>query len=1002
MKKIFCFALTVIMIFTSYTNIFAGQEKEIIKSITEGILPSGMNAGSFAVAAVPGFNGKDTDDKVLKLTTPIGDSDPFISGAGAVATTDGKAYKKYFVTCFNFLPEQANSLYLRTANNAAVINKISGSIFNLNQWNSVIIYVDFTNINTEFDYAPITQPTEELKSIPEAFRPEICPVGHVFVNGVEVGSEYMSARLQDRFGMINTYYHPTEVNNYLAGTIQTISPKGPESNADWRLGFNPTDKTKNEYAYIDDLHTYYTDALPVADTIMPSIVENVKIAVTDGNVLNVYDNDMTVGDLIGSEGASIIAYDTVTYDNLLQSNSLLNDGNLIIVKDGDNKMTYYTVAMQISNDVTITSTLSRITARACLYNSVLFLAGYDEGGKMLAAKYNSGPGESSVSIDGSFYMAKAFVFETLESLKPVSDVKIYKPNISVAYWGDSITLGQGSSGDEYAYPGVLAELTGYDVINMGVSGETATTVAARQGGLEIRLDEDVTIPQSGSVEIKFSAYAKDGTYAGVVTPRTTGGGWNPCYINEIEGTLSFNVNDNVTPRVLNWAQFTRKVPGDPVTVKKDTFISVEANKTKAYINVFMANANGGWSPENTTPRNSQVQDHIRIFDNMINNTFNRDKFIVIGLTIAGNWDETHAALEAKYGEHFLDIKSYLSTQEALADAGITPTESDSDFISAGNVPPSLLSADGVHLNDAGYRLLGTKVYEKMQQLGFINNVVLCWPGHKRKALAIGFDDCVTNDRQIIEEMEVAGVVGTFNIVGNYLNNVSDEDLEIYERHEIACHSQTHSKILTSPFEEVKEDIAAGKETLERRFPDHRIIGMARPAGYYSEELMEWLRSPESEILYVRGDYYTGKDCSLNYELPDDWYKWAPTHILQGIAGYNGSKDYVTEFFDNLKVSDRDSLKILFTWGHPNYFFIASHEEGAYSLAAFRKILSKYTEHSSEVWSATQGQVYEYVNALNKLETDFDARTISNPGDIDLYVIAGGVKKIVEAGATIQY
>lgn len=990
------------VILTSCINVFAAENKEIIKSVTDGVLPTEMKAGTFTVSEASGFMGKESSDKVLKLTSPIGNSDPFFSGAGAMATTDGKTYKKYFVTRFNFLPEQANNLYLRTANNANVVSKIAGTNFKLNQWNSVVIYLDFTNINTEFDYAPITQPTAELKSIPEEYRSEICPIGHVYINGEKVESGFMPTRLQDRFGMINTYYHPTEVNNYLAGTLATISTKGPEHNVDWRLGFNPKDKTQQENAYIDDLYTYYTDVLP--DASMPAVTENNMVSVTEGNVLSVYNEKMTVGDLIAPEGSSIAVYDTANYDNLMDRDAYLYDGNLVIVKDSYNQMTYYTVDVQKSNDVTITATTSEITAKANLYNSVMFLAGYDETGKLEEIKYSSNQGGNSLSIDATCYKAKAFLFDSLESLNPVSEPITYKPTTTVACWGDSITKGQGSSGDAYAYPGVLAELTGYDVINMGVGGETATTVAARQGGLEIRLDEDITIPESGAVEIKFSAYEKDGTYAGVVTPRTTAGGWNPCYINGIEGTLSLEVNESVTPRVLNWAKFTRKQSGEAVSVPKGSVMTVEANKTKAHINIFMANANGGWSPENTTPRNSQVQDHIKIFDNMINNTPNKDKFIVIGLTVDGNWDETHAALEEKYGEHFLNIKSYLATEEALSDAGITPTEEDLDAISAKNVPPSLLSADGVHLNDAGYERIGTKVYEKMQQLGYLkDNIVYCWPEHKRKALTLGFDDCVKTDKLVIAEMEEAGVVGTFNIVGEYLNSVSDEDLKIYEGHEIACHSQTHKMTLESSFEDVKADVARGKETLENRFPNHKIFGMARPAGYYSEELMQWLRSSESGISYVRSDYHTGKDCSLNYELPEDWYKWAPTHTLKGIAGYNGSKDYVIEFFDNLKVtSDKDTLKILFTWGHPIYFYIEGHDEGEHSLAAFRKILSEYKEHSSEVWNATHGQVYEYSNALDNLKIDDEARTIYNPSDIDLYVITGGIKQIVKAGETIQY
>ena len=51
--------------------------------------------------------------------------------------------------------------------------------------------------------------------------------------------------------------------------------------------------------------------------------------------------------------------------------------------------------------------------------------------------------------------------------------------------GDSLTQGVGASADA-AYPSVLAERTGWKVVNAGISGETSSQIAARLPGL---LDE---------------------------------------------------------------------------------------------------------------------------------------------------------------------------------------------------------------------------------------------------------------------------------------------------------------------------------------------------------------------------------------------------------------------------------------------------------------------------------------------------------------------------------
>ncbi|UKI35411.1 MAG: hypothetical protein L6V93_14845 [Clostridiales bacterium] len=86
---------------------------------------------------------------------------------------------------------------------------------------------------------------------------------------------------------------------------------------------------------------------------------------------------------------------------------------------------------------------------------------------------------------------------------------------------------------------MLKTLTGYDVRNMGSAGETAMSIAARQGAVNALLEKDVTIPSDCTeVEIEFKGYNDDGTYAGTLTPRNKKD-WNPCVINGVEGELSF-------------------------------------------------------------------------------------------------------------------------------------------------------------------------------------------------------------------------------------------------------------------------------------------------------------------------------------------------------------------------------------------------------------------------------------------------------------------------------
>lgn len=49
----------------------------------------------------------------------------------------------------------------------------------------------------------------------------------------------------------------------------------------------------------------------------------------------------------------------------------------------------------------------------------------------------------------------------------------------IVAFGDSLTAGYGAGGTQYAYPAVLAELTGKTVLNKGLSGETAVHAPQR-------------------------------------------------------------------------------------------------------------------------------------------------------------------------------------------------------------------------------------------------------------------------------------------------------------------------------------------------------------------------------------------------------------------------------------------------------------------------------------------------------------------------------------------
>ncbi len=333
-------------------------------------------------------------------------------------------------------------------------------------------------------------------------------------------------------------------------------------------------------------------------------------------------------------------------------------------------------------------------------------------------------------IDDSTMVPIRFVSETLganvEWDGETRTVTIDKP-MTIACWGDSLTQGDGASTSPY--PTVISKLSGLNTYNLGIGGESALTIAARQGAYDIMMSEDFVIPESGSVDLPLVEF-KEGTYlttpdGGQVCPRQTSAKWNPCYINGVEGTLSIEVDTTVVPRVLKRATFTRRAAGDAVEVKKGDLLIPSASYVKADINVIYIGANGIWDEDNSNGKNTKEQADkiINMIWKMIENTPDPEKFIVVGFTWSGKdaWSVVDAEMEKAFGRKFVSTKSYMSSEQALKDMGVTPTEADLADIKLGRVPESFRksASDGTHLNDKGYTILGTKIYERMVELGYI-------------------------------------------------------------------------------------------------------------------------------------------------------------------------------------------------------------------------------------------------------------------------------------------
>lgn len=252
---------------------------------------------------------------------------------------------------------------------------------------------------------------------------------------------------------------------------------------------------------------------------------------------------------------------------------------------------------------------------------------------------------------------------------------------------------------------------------MGVAGESAMSIAARMGAYDIITTEDVYIPENEPVAFGVTSTGGDIAPCSIIY-----GGWNPCTIGGIHGTIKLDVEWYATPRKLNAVIFSRDEYGERAFIPKGTRFIPSAQTTSADWNVIFVGTNGGWSEDNLTGvehvANGDEAKLVTLVENMVNNTPDTEKCIIIGITASDDkFVKVNNMLAEKFGNRFIDAKTYFCSEQAFTDAGIEQTAEDTTAMEQMKVPPSFL-VDGLHFNDAGYALIADLVYDKLIELGF--------------------------------------------------------------------------------------------------------------------------------------------------------------------------------------------------------------------------------------------------------------------------------------------
>jgi len=248
----------------------------------------------------------------------------------------------------------------------------------------------------------------------------------------------------------------------------------------------------------------------------------------------------------------------------------------------------------------------------------------------------------------------------------------------------------------------------------------------------------------------------------------------------------------------------------------------------------------------------------------------------------------------------------------------------------------------------------------------MKTVCFCYPGGKRKALTMSYDDGQVFDRELVSIFNEYGIKGTFHLnSGNFDKGpfVSASEIkELYKGHEVSVHAVTHPFLTQIPKEELIKEIIVDRKNLET-LVGYPVRGMSYPFGDYNEDLAKTL--PYLGIEYSRTVVSTH-----SFGLPSNFLIWHPTchhneNILEKCKLFKRTPPW-------------EQLTLFYVWGHSFEF----DREKNWDLI---KEFCKTVAYDDSVWYATNIEIVDYINALKNLKFSADRKIVQNLSALDVWI-----------------
>ncbi len=257
-----------------------------------------------------------------------------------------------------------------------------------------------------------------------------------------------------------------------------------------------------------------------------------------------------------------------------------------------------------------------------------------------------------------------------------------------------------------------------------------------------------------------------------------------------------------------------------------------------------------------------------------------------------------------------------------------------------------------------------------------------YPGGKRLALTMSYDDGRDFDRRLVEIFNRYGVKGTFHLNSGKLGMpgyvTAEEVADLYAGHEVSVHTLTHPFLEQTATEELVYEVMEDRRNLEA-LVGYPVRGMSYPFGTYNQKVIEQLRA--LGIVYSRTTKATNGG-----GIPDDFLTWHPTcHHNGDIMKLLGSLSDYTKKWPG---------RILYIWGH-SYEFPRDDTWG--KIEAFCAAVAG----REDIWFATNIEIYDYVMAQRAMVLNADRTMAYNPSAISVWLLVDGVPVECKSGVVTR-